>query len=240
MFRGPKPVPATSTSADPHLDQLGEVVGGDLRELGEIDPALLGDRRCVDEVDRLLGVTGEDPDQDRDPEQARVVVGDPAVELDLDPVDGAVAESLGEPAELLAQGHERCQRLHLLRAHSGDVDRVRDHPARERGADLLGGDDPGAVLGLGGRGAEVRGDDDVVALEQRMIGERLLGEDVERRAGDLAGLEPGRKRIEVDELAAGAVDDPDPVAHLRDRVGSIQPTVSGVFGRWIVITSARR
>ena len=29
----------------------------------------------------------EDPDQDRDPEQARVVLGDPPAELDLDPVD---------------------------------------------------------------------------------------------------------------------------------------------------------
>ena len=105
---------------------------------------------------------------------------------------------------------------------------------------LLGGDDPGAVLGLGGRGAEVRGDDDVVALEQRVLGERLLGEDVERGAGDLARLEPALERVEVDQLAAGAVDDPDAVAHLRDRLG-VDPvrSVSGVFGRWIVIRSAR-
>ena len=85
--------------------------------------------------------------------------------------------------------------------------------------DLLGGDDPGAVLRLGGRGAEVRRDDDVVALEQRVLGERLRREDVERRAADLARLEPGEQRVEVDQLAAGAVDDPHAVAHLRDRVG---------------------
>ena len=36
---------------------------------------------------------------------------------------------------------------------------------------------------------------------------------------DLAGLEAGEQRVEVDQLAAGAVDDADAVAHLRDRLG---------------------
>ena len=50
--------------------------------LDQLDAALLGHLRRVDEVDRLLGVAGEDPDQDRDAEQARVVCGDAAAELD--------------------------------------------------------------------------------------------------------------------------------------------------------------
>ena len=113
-------------------------------------------------------------------------------------------------------------------------------PPVSAAAHLLGGVDPGPVLGLGGRGAEMRRDDDVVALEQRVLGERLLREDVERDAGDLARLEPALDRVEVDQLAAGAVDDPHPVAHLArsPRRRSI-PSVSGVFGTWIVITSAR-
>ena len=45
-------------------------------------------------------------------------------------------------------------------------------------------------------------------------------EDVDRRAGDLARLERGDERRFVDELAARSVDDPDAVAHLRDRVAS--------------------
>ena len=65
----------------------------------------------------------------------------------------------------------------------------------------------------------MRGDDDVVALEQGVLGERLVGKDVEGGAADPARLEPGLERVEVDQLAAGAVDDPDPVAHLRDRLG---------------------
>ena len=119
-MRGPTPVPATSTllspGLDPDRDQLGEVLGGAGGGLDEVDPALLGDGRRVDEVDRLLGVAGEDADERGDPEQAGVVVGEPAADLDLDPVDRAVAEARGEPAELLAERDERRQRLHRLRA----------------------------------------------------------------------------------------------------------------------------
>ena len=198
--------------------------------------------RRVDEVDRLLGVAGEDPDQDGDAEQAGVVLGDPAAELGLDPVDGAVAEALGEAAELLAERHERRQRLHLLGPDGGDVDRVGDHAAGQRARVTCSAViDAGAVLGLGGRGAEVRGDDDVVALEERVLGERLRGEDVERGAGRPCPTRAPRcERVEVDQLAAGAVDDPHAVLHLRDRLG-VDPvrSVSGVFGRWRVMKSAR-
>ena len=79
---------------------------------------------------------------------------------------------------------------------------------------------PGAVLGLGGRGAEVRGDDDVVvAVEQRVVGDRLGREDVERGAGDLAGVERVLERLVDEQLAAGAVDDAHAVLHLRERLG---------------------
>ena len=49
----------------------------------------------------------------------------------------------------------------------------------------------GAVLRLGGRRAEVRRDDHVGVAEERVLGDRLAAEDVERRARDLAGLERG-------------------------------------------------
>ena len=162
-----------------------------LLRLDQLDAAFLGHLRRVDEVDRLLGVTGEDPDQDGDAEQPRVVLGELAAKLDRDPVDRALAETLGEAAELFAERHEGRERLHLLRAHGGDVDRVGDDRAGERGGDLLGGDDAGPVLGLGGRGAEVRRDDDVGAGEDRVLGEGLGGEDVERGAASLAGLQGG-------------------------------------------------
>ena len=84
-MRGPTPVPGdldlVLALAEPHGDQLGEVLGAGILGLDQLDPPLLGHLRRVDEVDRLLGVAGEDPDQDGDPQQAGVVGGDPAAEF---------------------------------------------------------------------------------------------------------------------------------------------------------------
>ena len=91
---------------------------------------------------------------------------------------------------------------------------VETTPPVERGDDLLGGLHAGAVLRLGRRGAEVRRDDDVGVAEQRVVGDRLAREDVERGAGDLAGVERRLERLVDDQLAAGAVDDPHAVLAL--------------------------
>ena len=61
-----------------------------------------------------------------------------------------------------------------------------------------------------------------VAVEQRVVGDRLAREDVERGAGDLAGVERVLERGVVDELAARAVDHAHAVLHLRERLG-VQP-----------------
>ena len=45
------------------------------------------------------------------------------------------------------------------------------------------------------------------------------GEDVEGRAAELARLEAGHQGVEVDQLAAGAVDDAGAVLHRGDRLG---------------------
>ena len=135
------------------------------------------------------------------PEQAGVLVGQPAAELDLDPVERAVAESLGEPAELLAERYEGRQRLHHLGPDGGDVDGGRDDAAGERRRDLLGGHDAGTVLGLGGGGAQVGVTTTSSRGEHRVLGEGLLGEDIERCAGDPARLEPVHQGVEVDQLA---------------------------------------
>ena len=142
------------------------------------------------------------------------------------PLNSAVTRSTepspspcASPTELFAERDEWRQRLHRLGAHGGDVDGVGDDAAGQRLGYLLGGDDAGAVLGLGGRGAEVRGDDDVGAGEDRVLGEGLGGEDVEGGAAELAGLEAGEEVVELDQLAAGAVDEAGAVLHLADRRG---------------------
>ena len=98
-----------------------------------------------------------------------------------------------------------------------DVDRVRDEAAFERRRDLLRDDHARAILRLVGRGREMRRDDDVVELEQRP-GVRLLREDVERGARDLARLQRRHECGLVDQLAARGVDQAHAVAHLRERV----------------------
>ncbi len=128
----------------------------------------------------------------------------------------AAGEALGERAEPAAEADEGRDGLGQRRA---EVDGVGDDAAVERGLDLLGGVGAGAVLRLGRRGAEVRRHDHVVAAEERVLGRRLLGEDVERGAGDLARVERGAERLEVDQLTARAVDDANAVLHAGERRG---------------------
>ncbi len=190
MLRGPTPVPATSTvslaGVQADDDQLSEVLRDRVAGLHQLDAALLGHVRAVDQVDGLLGVAGEDPHQRGDAEDASVLVREPAAELDLDPVGRSLAERLREPPELLAEGDEGSELLHHLGADGGDVDRGGDDASGERGGHLLGCDHPGPVLRLGGRRAQVRRDDDVLAFQDRMAPEGLLREDVEGGARDLA------------------------------------------------------
>ena len=201
-----------------HADQVGVVAGAGLAALGDRDPALLGQRRRVDEVDLLLGAPGEQAHQDAEREEARVALGDPAEVLDLDAVD-AVAERGADPAEPQRERDERPEHLGVLRADRGDVDRGGDDAAGERGDDLLGRLHAGAVLRLGGRGAQVGRDDDVGVAEERVVGDRLLGEDVQRGAGDLAGVDRGLEVLVDHERPAGDVDDPHAVLALGQRLG---------------------
>ena len=101
----------------------------------------------------------------------------------------------------------------------GDVDRRGDHAAGERGDHLLGGLHARPVLRLRRRRAEVRRDHDVViALEQRVVGDRLAREHVERRTRHLAAVQRILERRVVDQVAARAVDHPHPVPALRERL----------------------
>ena len=97
---------------------------------------------------------------------------------------------------------------------------------------------PGAVLRLRGRRAKVRSDDDVVAAEQRVLGEGLGRENVEGRAADLARLEAASSasRSTSSPRAQLTIRTPSFICAIAS--ASIQLTVSGVFGRWIVMMSA--
>ena len=132
-----------------HPHQVGVVARDHLAPLGHLDPALLGQRRRVDEVHVLLGAAGEQAVEDGEGEQTRVALGDPAHVLDLDAV-GGVAQRRGDRSQALGERDERAEHLHVLGGDRGDVHGSADHAAGERGDDLLGGLHAGAVLRLGG------------------------------------------------------------------------------------------
>ena len=55
--------------------------------------------------------------------------------------------------------------------------------------------------------------------EQRILGRRLLGEDVEGGAGHVPGIDRGAQRLLIDQSAARAIDDAHAFLHRRDRPG---------------------
>ena len=134
---------------DRHADEVGVVAGDRLATLGDRDPALLRERRRVDEVDVLLRAAGEDAGEHGQGQQAGVALGDPAHVLDLDALD-ALGQARGDAAEPLRERDVRAEDLHVLRADGGDVDRGRDDAAGEGEHDLLGRLHARAVLRLGG------------------------------------------------------------------------------------------
>ena len=92
-------------------------------------------------------------------------------------------------------------------------------------------DDAGLVLRLDRRGAEVRGDDDLVEGEQRRVGARLGREDVEPRPGDRPGREGLREGVLVEQAAAGGVDDPHRRLAQRQLLAPDQPDGLGGLGQ---------
>src|SRR3954471_1141300 len=202
-----------------HADEVRVVAGRPRSLLAHVDPALCRDERRVDVVHGLLGAALEGAVEHRDREQARVVVREGAVDREHDLLGRAVGKLHGDAPEPRRERHVGPEHLEVVGADDRDVDRVRYQPALERGCHLLGDDHARPVLRLPGGGGQVRGDDDVVELEQR-AGVRLVHEDVERRAGDLARAERREERVLVEQWAAGGVDDPDAGTHRLESAGA--------------------
>ena len=199
---GPASVPETETSSPPASVPRTVTTlrwSGRLRAGGQpdLDAALLGEQRGVDVGDRLVDDVLEHALERGQFQHLHVVLGDLAAHLDVE-ADRDLAGQRGEDAaELLG---ERQTRAHVLGDDAAlHVDRVRHQLAGEREAHRAGDRDAGLLLRLVGGGAQVRGGDDLVELEQRGVGARLLGVDVEAGAGDPALLErawpaPPRRR----------------------------------------------
>ena len=82
--------------------------------------------------------------------------------------------------------------------------------------------------------------DDVRMAEQRIVLGRLLDEDVEGGAGDMAGIERRAQRLLVDQAAARAVDDAHALLGLGEFSAERMLRVFSVIGVCRVMMSARR
>ena len=183
-------------------------------------PALVRERQRVDVVDASSVCPGSTP-------LTTWIVSRRLSRSAIRPRNSTSTASTGVPGASAAAIRPRLaqsptngpERLEVFGGDRRDVDRGRHRTAGERGDDLLGGLVAGAVGRLRGGRAEVRGDDDVRVAEQRVVGDRLGAEHVQRGAGDLARVERGLEVLVDDERAAGDVEHPHAVLHLRERGG---------------------
>src|SRR5699024_9294060 len=148
-------------------------------------------------------------------------------------------EQLAEPVrERLARADQVVDRA------AGDVDRVGDELAGQGQAHGLRDRDAGLLLRLGGGGTQVRGEGDVVELEELRgrpaLGGRLGGVHVQRGGRDPAGGERLVQRLLVDQPAAGGVDHVEEGLASANCSAPISPVVWGVLGMWTVRTPASR
>ena len=185
------------------------------------DAALGGQERCVHVGHRLLDDVAEDPLEGGELEHLDVVLGDLAADLDVDLLRDLAREPGEDAAELLG---ERDARPDVLVDETAlHVHRVRDQLPAERQPDRARDRHPGLLLRLLGGGAEVRGGHDVLELEQRAVGARLLGEHVEPGGADAALLEGVVERLLVDDAAARGVDEHEVGAGLGELVLADEP-----------------
>jgi hypothetical protein len=90
--------------------------------------------------------------------------------------------------------------------------------AREAGEQVLHGDLGHPVARAHRRRADVRHDQEVGRLEQRVLGRQRLGiGDVECRTGDLARVQREQQRLRIDDRAARGVDEQRGRLHARER-----------------------
>ena len=175
---------------------------------------------------RTAAVSGEASNAASSPAISRVSVRTP------------LARELGEePAEHLGQRQVRRDRPGRLGREQRGVDRVARRPPVEDVEDLVGdllGDED---LGLGRRGAEVRRQERVRRVEQRRAGRRLVLEDVDPGAAELARRASASATAASSRIAAaGDVEERSRRASSgRSASRPIRPRVVRVSGTWTVI-----
>ena len=158
-----------------------------------------------------------------------VELGGGAFDLDGDLVEAAMGELSDQAAELFRQRHVRPQLRRFLGAERRHVERIGDAAVDQVVGHLLGHLQRDIYLRLIGRGAEVRGADEIGGSEQRRLLGGFLDENVERRTGDMATVQRLFQRRLVDQSAARAIDD----AHALLGLGEVflRQDIAGLVGQ---------
>ena len=193
--------------ADPAGDLVAVVGLAEADRAGDLDPSLPGHDRRVDEVDRAGHGRIEDALEEAGGDGAHHVLGVVGVQLELDLFDLAVGHDRLQASDLGREADELVGPGEVEAGGKSHVDAVGDAGAAEGVDDLLGDLDGHAALGLGGRGAEVGGVEDLGVADQGVAGGRGLDvEHVDGRFGQPALVEGGGDGGGVDEAAPGCVD----------------------------------
>ena len=175
----------------------------------------------VDVVDVLDRAEAEEAAQDRPGD--RIGLGQflgATAEGDVQPVVGLGRELAEQLADLFAEQEIRLHQLVGLGVHAGQVHGIANFAGEQEGSDDLGDFQAALFLRLLGTRAEVRREHDVGQGAELVVGrERFDAEHVEGGAADLAGFQACHEVRLVDDLAAGAVDDPHAGLHAGDGLG---------------------
>ena len=167
-------------------DEVGELARAGATLLDHRDPMSGRDRPRVDRVDALGAEAAEKRRQERGGQHRAVVIGDLAGVVDVDSRRRLPPDLGVETADALGNRDERSQERHGLRKGDGSIEREAGQAAVEDRDHLLGDLECHADLRFLGRGTQVRRRDHLRHRQQRVLPRRLLLEDVDRRAGDLA------------------------------------------------------
>jgi hypothetical protein len=199
-----------------HLDVGVEDPGLFLPGGGDLDALLLGHHGGGDQVDvRVLRL--QHARDHRLVQGGEVHLGHGAVVEDVDRLDRLVRHLADEAAEVGGKLDPGAHHGGLFGGDVRHVQRVLDGAGQKVVRHLLGHLQGDVFLRFGGRGAEVRGADDVRVVEERVFGGGFHLEHVQRRAGDMARVQRVElQRRLVDQPAAGAVDDADALLGLGE------------------------
>ena len=194
-----------------------------------LDAALLGEQRGVDVGDGVLGDVGEQALERGELPDRHVVRGDLAADLDVELHRHRAGERGEDPAELLDQVDAGA---HLLGdGAAGDVHGIRHEVAPSARRTDLATATPAFSWASSVEAPRCGVTTTDSWREQRAVGARLLGEDVDAGAGDPALGDGVGEGLLVDDAAAGGVDDAHGRLDLGERLLADQADRLGGLGQ---------